>query len=220
MIMMAQEQTGEFRGSETAAESSRQAQAAELGDSAAGASAAGEAGSGEANPGLAEDKEPGEASSAQETILTLQAELAKVQAQADDYLRQWQRLQAEFDNYRKRTQREKEDIIRYAAEQIIKAMLPVLDNFERAIAASQTNQDFGSFAQGVDMIFRQMFNILAKEGLTPIEAVGQPFDPNLHEAVLRTEAEGQPENTVVEEVQKGYRLKDKVLRPSMVKVSC
>jgi len=210
----------EQEGSDTVKDHSAQAQEVNPEDTKAGANASGDTGSGEETRSIGDDQDKWEASSAQEKILTLQAELERVQAQAEDYLKQWQRLQAEFDNYRKRTQREKEDLVRYASEQIIKAMLPVLDNFERAMAAAQSNQDFGAFAQGVDMIFRQMFNILAKEGLTPIEAVGQPFDPNLHEAIFRTEVEGQPENTVVEEVQKGYRLKDRVLRPSMVKVSC
>lgn len=159
------------------------------------------------------------AESLTEKDMNLEAELEKVKEQANDYYAHLQRLQAEFDNYRKRTQKEKEDLAKYATERVVKAMLPILDNFERAMAASETKQDFNNFAQGVRMILRQMQDVLTKEGLTPIEAVGQPFDPNLHDAVLRVESDEHPENTVVEEMQKGYYLKDKVLRPSMVKVS-
>lgn len=157
--------------------------------------------------------------SLEEKVLTLQAELGQSKSQADEYYAHLQRLQAEFDNYRKRTQREKEDYVKYASERVVEALLPVLDNFERAMQASKVNPDFNSFAQGVEMIFKQMHNSLAKEGLVAIEAVGQPFDPNIHEAVLQVDSEEYPENTVVEELQKGYCLKEKVIRPSMVKVS-
>lgn len=157
--------------------------------------------------------------SAEEKVLTLEAELKQSKDQADDYYSRLQRLQAEFDNFRKRSQKEKEETVKYAAERVIEAMLPVLDNFERAILSSQTNQDFNAFSQGVEMIFKQMKISLEKEGLKPIEAAGQTFDPNLHDAVLQVDSEEYPENTVVEELQKGYYLKDKVLRPSMVKVS-
>jgi molecular chaperone GrpE len=157
--------------------------------------------------------------STDEKILTLEAELKQSKEQAEDYYGRLQRLQAEFDNFRKRSQREKEDTLKYASERIIEAMLPVLDNFERAVASSQSSQDFKAFSQGVEMILKQMKSGLEKEGLTPIEAVGQPFDPKLHDAVLQVDSEDYPENTVVEELQIGYYLKDKVLRPSMVKVS-
>lgn len=158
--------------------------------------------------------------SPEEKLLTLEAELKQSKDQANEYFTHLQRLQADFDNYRRRTQKEKEETIKYAAERIVEAMLPVLDNFERAINSTKANQDFNAFSQGVEMIFKQMQNGLAKEGLSAIEAIGQPFDPNLHEAVLRVESEEYPENTVIEELQKGYYLKEKVLRPSMVKVSC
>lgn len=157
--------------------------------------------------------------SIEEKILTLEAELNQSKEQAEDYYARLQRLQAEFDNFRKRSQKEKEDTLKYAAERIIEAMLPVLDNFERAVASSQSSQDFKAFSQGVEMILKQMKSGLEKEGLTPIEAVGQPFDPKLHDAVLQVDSEEYPENTVVEELQKGYSLREKVLRPSMVKVS-
>ncbi len=156
----------------------------------------------------------------EEKLVETEAELETAKNQAADYYAHLQRLQAEFDNYRKRTQKEKEDISKYAAESLIGAILPVLDNFERALDSVQTSQDVVAYAQGVEMIFRQLHDILAKEGLAAIEAVGQSFDPNIHEAILPVTTDEYPENTVVEEVQKGYYLKDRVLRPSMVKVSC
>lgn len=157
--------------------------------------------------------------SLEEKVFTLEAELKQSKVQAEEYYSQLQRLQAEFDNYRKRTQKEKEETVKYAAERVIVALLPILDNFERAVNSAKANQDFNAFSQGVEMILKQMQTALAKEGLTAIEAVGQPFDPNLHDAVLQVDSEDHPENTVVEELQKGYYLKEKVLRPSMVKVS-
>lgn len=152
-------------------------------------------------------------------IISLEAELEQAKAKVNEHQDRLMRLQAEFDNYRKRTQKEKTEIIKYASEQLIAELLPVLDNFERAASSAQTNPDFNAFSQGVEMIFRQMQSVLNKEGLKAIEAIGQAFDPNLHDAVLRVESDEHPENTVVEELQKGYYLKEKVLRPSMVKVS-
>lgn len=154
-----------------------------------------------------------------EKNLTLEAELIKAKAKAEDYYGQLQRLQADFDNYRKRTQKEKVELIKYASEHLVAELLPVLDNFDRAVSAAKVNPDFTSFSQGVEMILRQMQTALSKEGLKAMDTVGQPFDPKLHEAVLRVASEEHPENTVVEELQKGYYLKEKVLRPCMVKVS-
>ena len=175
---------------------------------------------GEVNDGGEEVLEDVQEVSPEEKVLTLEAELKQSKEQADEYYERLQRLQAEFDNFRKRTQKEKEETVKYAAERVVEAMLPVLDNFERAVFSSQTNKDFQAFSQGVEMILKQMQNALVREGLTPIEAVGQPFDPKLHEAVMQVESTDYPENTVVEELQKGYYIKEKVLRPSMVKVSC
>jgi len=158
-------------------------------------------------------------SSEEERTMVLQAELEQAQAKAEEYYAHLQRLQAEFDNYRKRTSREKEELAKYASERLVETLLPILDNFERATAAAQSSQDLPTYARGVEMILRQLQDVLGKEGLTPIECVGEPFDPQCHEAVLQVDMEGYPENTVVEELQKGYYLKDKVLRPSMVKVS-
>ena len=154
-----------------------------------------------------------------EKILTLEAELAQAKAKAEEHYDHLLRLQADFDNYRKRSQKEKTELIKYASERLVGELLPVLDNFDRAVSAAKANPDFTSFSQGVEMILRQMQTALSKEGLKAMDAVGQPFDPNLHEAVLKVDSEEHPENTVVEELQKGYYLKEKVLRPCMVKVS-
>lgn len=128
-----------------------------------------------------------------------------------------QRLQADFENFRRRTRKEKEEFAKYATEQLITAMLPILDNFQRAIS-SQTNKE-EPFVAGVTMIQKQLMDTLQKEGLMQIEAVDNQFDPNYHEAVMIVEDETKPRNTVVEEFQVGYMLKEKVIRPSMVKVA-
>ncbi|WP_407307192.1 nucleotide exchange factor GrpE [Desulfosporosinus sp. SB140] len=154
-----------------------------------------------------------------EKVLALEAELKQAKEKSDETYDQLLRLQADFDNFRKRTLKEKTELIKYASEHLVSEMLPVLDNFERAVSSAQNNPDFSAFSQGVEMILRQLQTALSKEGLKAMEAVGQPFDPNLHEAVLRVESDEHEENTVVEELQKGYYLKEKVLRPCMVKVS-
>lgn len=146
------------------------------------------------------------------------SELEEYRLKAEDYYNHMQRLKAEFDNFRKRTQKEKEETAKYATERIIFSLLPILDNLERAIESSQTNKDFESFSQGVEMILRQFIKVLEDEGVRPIETVGAEFDPNIHEALLR-EASDIEENTILAELQKGYYLKDKVIRPSRVKVS-
>jgi molecular chaperone GrpE len=127
------------------------------------------------------------------------------------------RLQADFDNFRRRSRQEKEEYFKYANQDLIAALLPVLDNFQRAIAAN-TNQD-DSFAAGVNMIYKQVVEVLTRAGLEQIEAAGALFDPNLHEAVMSVESEEYGANTIIEEHQKGYRLKERVIRPSMVKVA-
>lgn len=143
------------------------------------------------------------------------AEVEAQRALAEEYLNRLQRLQADFENYRRRITKEKEEFHKYASESLICSLLPILDNFERAIAAGEGE----NLLSGVEMIFRQLKEILEKEGLCSIEAVKTEFDPNRHEAVMTVENDDYPDNTVIEEFQKGYLLKDKVIRPAMVKVS-
>nr|WP_241734606.1 nucleotide exchange factor GrpE [Paenibacillus alvei] len=147
------------------------------------------------------------------------AELAKAKAEAEEYQQRYLRAQADFDNFRRRTLKEKEDFAKYASAKLVTELLPVLDNFERALATEQASSEAESFIKGVDMIFRQLGQVLEQEGVKPMEAVGQPFNPEFHQAVMTVDTDEYEEGVVVEELQKGYMLKDKVLRPAMVKVS-
>jgi len=140
------------------------------------------------------------------------------QAQVADLTERLLRLQAEFENYRRRMQREKEEVALYANQKLLLNFLPVLDNLERALSAPPTEGD-EKLRQGVELTARSFRDALAKEGVTPIEAVGQPFDPNVHDAVMTDEDPEQPDGTVLVELLKGYRLNDRVIRASMVKVN-
>jgi len=146
------------------------------------------------------------------------ARVAELQRQADDHYNRYLRAQADFDNFRRRSAKEKEELAQYASMKLITQLLPVMDNFERAFQAGGEGADSG-FAKGVDMIYRQFTQVLEAEGLQRMEAEGQPFDPEYHQAIMRVESEDHEEGIVVEVVQTGYMLKDKVIRPAMVKVS-
>jgi molecular chaperone GrpE len=145
--------------------------------------------------------------------------LAELQRQADDNHSRYLRAQADFDNFRRRTFKEKEELTQYASLKVISQLLPVLDNFQRALQTGGEGAESGSFAKGVDMIYRQLNQVLEAEGLMQMEVVGQPFDPELHQAIMQVASEDHDEGTVVEVIQPGYKLKDKVIRPAMVKVS-
>ncbi|OAT82302.1 nucleotide exchange factor GrpE [Desulfotomaculum copahuensis] len=147
----------------------------------------------------------------------LERKLAEQAARAEDYYQRLVRLQADFENYRKRTQREREEFFKFAGEQVVTALLPVLDNLERALAAK--DQDPAGVVAGVEMIHRQLQDVLAKEGLSPLKAVGEQFDPALHEAVMQEESTTACDNTVLEEFCRGYCFKDRLIRPAMVKVA-
>ena len=127
------------------------------------------------------------------------------------------RLQAEFDNFRKRVAREREQTVAYAGQRVMEALLPVLDNFRRAVQSPGESVEL--FLSGVAMVEKQLEDILAQQGLERIEAEGQPFDPNVHEAVGVVEGSGLPDNTVAEVLQSGFALKGRLLRPAMVKVA-
>lgn len=126
------------------------------------------------------------------------------------------RTLADFDNLRKRTEREKADFARYATSGVLKDMLPVLDNFDRALEHSQADDEFH---KGVELIYKQLYDVLKKHGLKPIDEVGVHFDPNIHEAVVREEDASVPSHTVTAILQKGYFLHDRLLRPALVKVA-
>ncbi|GBG12209.1 nucleotide exchange factor GrpE [Paenibacillus agaridevorans] len=147
------------------------------------------------------------------------ARYVELTKQAEENQQRYLRAQADFDNFRRRTMKEKEELAQYASMKLIDQLVPIVDNFERALAAASSNSDYDSLAKGIDMIFRQLFQTLEAEGLKAIEAVGQPFNPEFHQAIMTVESDEYEEGIVVEEVQKGYMLKEKVLRPAMVKVS-
>lgn len=148
-----------------------------------------------------------------ETVLT---ELEEKQKELDELKDRWLRVCAEFDNYRKRTTREIKEIREFAAESLIKDLLPVLDNFERALQHASDPED--AFVAGIRMVFNQLKDILSSRGLIPMETVGQAFNPNFHEALAQIEST-QPEGTVVQEFERGYFLGNRVLRPAKVIVS-
>lgn len=147
-------------------------------------------------------------------VLTAMAEKNKLVEELND---RYKRLQADFDNFRRRSRQEKDDLSKVVAQNVIFELLPILDNFERAIG-SAASQDAASLLTGVEMIYRQFVTILEKLDVAPVKAVGEQFDPQKHEAVMRIEDPDQPDGLIVEELQKGYIAKGKVIRPSMVKV--
>ena len=129
------------------------------------------------------------------------------------------RLYAEFDNYRKRAAREKEELARFSHEQVIKDLLPVMDDLERALSHAAVSEEIPALIEGVNLVKKHMASALEKYGLTPFDSLGQPFDPHLHEAVSHVESVDYPPDSVVNEYRKGYRLHGKLVRPAMVAVS-
>lgn len=146
------------------------------------------------------------------------SETEKLKAERDALLDRLARLQAEFDNARKRAVREQQDFREYAAADVIKNFLPVLDSFERALKVGGDSNS-NEFRNGIDLIYRQLQDAIQKTGVHPIVAVGQPFDPRIHEAVEMVDTNDVPDHHVLEELQRGYKYKDRLLRPAMVKVA-
>lgn len=130
-----------------------------------------------------------------------------------------QRSMAEFDNYRKRTEKEKSAMFEIGAKDIVERILPVVDNFERGLAAISEEERTAPFADGMEKIYKQLMKTLEEAGVKPIEAIGKPFDPNFHNAVMHIEDESLGENVVSQELQKGYTYRDSVVRHSMVQVA-
>lgn len=128
------------------------------------------------------------------------------------------RVQAEFDNFKRRTEKERIAERKYKSQEVITELLPVLDNFERALQTEVTEENKG-FAEGIQMVYNQFLEALTNQGVEVIEAVNKEFDPNMHHAVMQVEEESFDSNIVVEELQKGFILKEKVIRPAMVKVN-
>jgi molecular chaperone GrpE len=161
---------------------------------------------------------PSEAPPVPEAAQTMpEADVKALKAERDELKDRYLRAMADFDNYRKRMARESERMRKIAAEQIIRGLLPVLDNLERALEHKEGNGS--GLADGVAMVLDQMRDVLKNNGLEPIAAAGCPFDPQLHEAVMRAESAEHPADHVVQEFQRGYKLGDYVLRPAKVAVN-
>ncbi len=147
------------------------------------------------------------------------AELAAERAKREEAEQKVLYIAAEFQNFRRRRDDEMKELQKFANSELVRSVLPVLDNFERALAAAERTSNFDSLLAGVSGTMKQLQTALQKAGVVPIDAIGKEFDPNFHEAIGHTEGSELPANTVAEEVQRGYVMHDRVLRPSLVKVS-
>jgi molecular chaperone GrpE len=190
----------------------------------------------ENNPGMSADaaadraplpEEPsgggGTQTSASEISVEEFNELQSKAAKADEHWEKYVRAIADLDNYKKRATRERLDAIKYANEALIEKLLPIVDNFEAALAAASSAQanaaTVDSLKMGVNMIYTQLKNFLTENGAEEIDALNKPFDPNLHEAVSQQATEDAPEGQVVQQMRKGYKYRDRLIRPAMVVVA-
>jgi molecular chaperone GrpE len=155
----------------------------------------------------------------EEEIRRLREALEAKTLLAEEHRDRYLRGAAEFDNARKRAAREREEYTRYANESLLRELLPVLDNFERALQSARIEPTAAAVTAGVELIQRELLRVLEKFGVTSFTSVGEPFDPERHEAIARVPAQGQPEGTVVDETARGYLLNGRVLRPAMVTVA-
>jgi len=149
----------------------------------------------------------------------IEDELTRLRRALDEKTDRYLRAIADLDNQRKRAQREREEYIRYANEALLRELLPVLDNFDRALGAARAGSEAQNLRAGVELIQRELLKVLEKFGVTSYSALGQPFDPERHEAIQRVITPDAPDMTVVEEIQRGYVLNGRVLRPAMVVVA-
>jgi len=154
----------------------------------------------------------------QSEIELLREQLKAKEEEAKNNYDRFLRQTADLDNFKKRASRDREDAIRFAHEALVKELLPVVDNLERAVSHAKDGGNGESLVEGVEMILKGLFDALGKHGVVQISAVGQPFNPQLHEAMAQVESPGHEPNTVLAEHQKGYLLKDRLLRPSLVTV--
>lgn len=162
------------------------------------------------------------ASEQAEQLAAITAERDQLAQDKADLTDRLLRRQAEFDNFRKRTERERQDYLEYAGMETVRALLPVLDDFERALKMTvQANPEIreNEFFKGTELIYNRLSETLKKLGLEPISSAGTPFDPNLHEAIERVHTDEAEDQTVLDEFQRGYRFKGRLLRPAMVKVA-
>ncbi len=166
------------------------------------------------------DSKDQDESDAKDPLEALEEKLQTSQEEAKESYDRSLRISAEFENYKKRSAREMEDFRKFANELLIKELLSVVDNLERAITSTDNNGNSGdNVVEGVDLILKEILKIFERFQVSPIDCVEKPFDPSFHQAVMREENDDYPENTVVKELQKGYLLHDRLLRPAMVAVS-
>jgi molecular chaperone GrpE len=165
---------------------------------------------------LPASEEAGEVTAPEVQASSAESEVAKLKQERDALYDRLARLQAEFDNFRKRQSKENQEFRDYALANAIQNLLPILDSLDRAL---QTQPEGQEFRKGVELIDRQFHDALSKLGVEPLEAKGQPFDPNYHQAIQMVESADVPENHVVDELQRGYKIKDRLLRPAMVTVA-
>ena len=168
-------------------------------------------------PASEDDEEAGQSTSPASSAPVETGELEKLRTERDSLLDRLARLQAEFENARKRAVREQQEFRDFATADAIKALLPAIDSFERALQ-TPSNQP-GEFRSGVELIYKQFQDALTKLGVRPVPAKGQVFDPHVHEAIEKVETSDVPDHHVIEELQRGYKLKERLLRPAMVKVA-
>jgi len=152
-------------------------------------------------------------------IEELKRKLEETEKEAKDHYERLLRVAADFENYKKRAGKEKEEWVKFANEDLLKAILPFIDNLERAVNHAEKVKDTGVMIEGVRLTLQQLLQILNKFGVSPIESIGKPFDPMFHEAMLMVETDQREPNEVVEEFQRGYLLNDRLLRPATVSVS-
>lgn len=154
-----------------------------------------------------------------EQINTQSEKISKLEKEVEEYKDRLIRKIAEFDNYRKRTENDQLKLIEYAAEDFIKKLLPIVDDFERSLNHINESVDINSLKEGINMIYNKLIKLLNEQGVKQIECVGKPFDVHLHDALMKKKENDFPPQTVLEEVQKGYMFKDKVIRHSKVIVN-
>ena len=157
-----------------------------------------------------------EAEAPDEDAAALKAQVESLKEALEEKDNRVKRLQADFENFRRRTSKEREELANVVTQDLLKSMLPILDNFDRAMAAEQKDNE--SFQKGVEMIYTQLHETLKNAGLELIDTAGQKFDPNFHQAVMRVENPDLEDDTIAQELQKGYIVKGRVIRPSMVQV--
>ena len=163
--------------------------------------------------------EPADSTPPPEELATLREQLEAKEREANENLDRYLRQRAELDNFKKRTQREREDAVRYANETLIRDLVPVIDNLERAVAHAKTGVDGKPLVDGVEMVLKGLIDVFTRHGVVQLTAVGEVFDPAKHEAMTQIESDQHKPNTVVEEFNKGYLYRDRLLRPALVSVA-